>query len=120
MDFKVLSEADNILLEDSFSDGEIKSAVWDCEGSKSSGLDGYSFVFIRNCWSFIGKDFYRFFRDFHGNSKMSKAFSSSFSTLIPKNKTPLGLDNYMPILLDVFTRFYLNCLRQGLRKFWDI
>lgn len=99
VDFKVLSEVDTVLLENSFFYAEIKSSGWDCEDSKSPGPDRYNFVFLRNCWSLIGKEFCKFFRDFCGNSKMLKAFSSSFLTLIPKNKIPLGLDDYMLICL---------------------
>ncbi|KAI5385044.1 hypothetical protein KIW84_071877 [Lathyrus oleraceus] len=40
VDFKVLLEVDTVLLENSFSDGEIKSSGWDCEDSKSPGPDG--------------------------------------------------------------------------------
>lgn len=36
-------------LEAPFREGEIKEAIWGCEGSKSPGLDGYSFSFIRRC-----------------------------------------------------------------------
>lgn len=48
------------------------------------------------------------FRDFHGNSKMPKAFSSSFLTLIPKNKLPSGL-----FQKTLFIIFYPSCLLLG-------
>lgn len=47
--FKALSDANKVLSEDYFSDVEIKSAVWDCKGSKSLGPYRYNFVFIKNC-----------------------------------------------------------------------
>lgn len=47
--FKALSDANKVFSEDCFSDVEIKSAVWGCEGSKSLGPYMYNFVFIRNC-----------------------------------------------------------------------
>jgi len=37
----------------SFSEEEVKDAVWQCEGSKSPGRDGFYFNFIQSCWDVI-------------------------------------------------------------------
>ncbi|XP_076905281.1 uncharacterized protein LOC143560998 [Bidens hawaiensis] len=34
-----------------FSLSEIKNAVWDCEGDRLPGPDGYNFRFIKRCWN---------------------------------------------------------------------
>lgn len=35
------------MLTEAFSEEEIKRVVWDCESSKSPGLDGVNFGFIK-------------------------------------------------------------------------
>ena len=50
VDFNSISKKDNIMLIKSFSKGEIKRAVWECEGNKNLGPDGFNFNFIKNSW----------------------------------------------------------------------
>ena len=40
-----------------FSDAEITSAVWDCDGDKSPGPDGLNFNFIKKFWKTLKPDF---------------------------------------------------------------
>ncbi|KAI5389279.1 hypothetical protein KIW84_074797 [Lathyrus oleraceus] len=54
--FKVLSFEDNSKMEIPFSYMEVKTTVWDCEVSKSPGLDNYNLYFIRKCWDFLKVD----------------------------------------------------------------
>lgn len=97
------------LLEEPFSDQEIKEVVWRYEGSKSSGPNGYNFVFIKICWNIIKEDIIRFVKDFHSKARFSKAITSSFLNLVPKNSNPQGLDDTnIYIWWVVYTRSYLN------------
>ena len=50
VEFKFVSEEDNARLIATFSEDEVKEAVWQCEGSKCIRLDGFNFNFIKNCW----------------------------------------------------------------------
>lgn len=63
--FKLLSSEEKRYLEFPFEEGEIKYEVWSCEGSKCPGLDGYSLLLIKKCWSFIKNDVVSCFKDFH-------------------------------------------------------
>lgn len=45
--FNRISDRDNVYLTAKFEIEEIKEAVWDCDGSKSLGPDGYNFRFIK-------------------------------------------------------------------------
>ncbi|XP_058767333.1 uncharacterized protein LOC131641013 [Vicia villosa] len=47
--FKALSEVEVSVLEVPFTEVEIRNAVWDCEGSKSLGPDGFNLNFIKKC-----------------------------------------------------------------------
>ncbi|XP_058776603.1 uncharacterized protein LOC131650921 [Vicia villosa] len=67
-----LSAADSLELEGSFSEREVKDAIWAC-------------------------DLMRFCSDFHSKGKFVKSITSSFLALIPKNKDPQNLSEYRPI-----------------------
>ncbi|XP_058727137.1 uncharacterized protein LOC131598567 [Vicia villosa] len=99
MSFKSISMEEQMGLEYPFLESEIKEAIWDCGISKSLGPDGYSFLFIKNCWSFIKEDFIRFFNNFHFGEVLSKAVISSFLALNPKSSNLISLDDYRPICL---------------------
>ncbi|XP_058733515.1 uncharacterized protein LOC131605139 [Vicia villosa] len=114
INFNSMTVVDKELLEASFLDVEIKEVVWSFEGSNSSGPNKYNFFFIRKCWKFLKKDFYKFFNDFHGGSDVFfKATISSFLTLIPKKYNPSNLDDYRII-------FLVGCLYKALTKLLGI
>jgi len=46
IDFLIISEADSVSLTKELTE-EVKGVVWECDGSKSSGLDGYNLNFIK-------------------------------------------------------------------------
>lgn len=48
----------------SFTEGEIKQAVWACEGTMSPGPDGYTFAFFKAQWECIKGDIVRFVKEF--------------------------------------------------------
>ncbi|GKV23017.1 hypothetical protein SLEP1_g32806 [Rubroshorea leprosula] len=65
INFKQISLADNVLLTSPFSEEEIKSAVWDCDSTKSPGPDGFNFKFIKTMWEDIKSDVVGFIQEFH-------------------------------------------------------
>ncbi|CAK8576402.1 unnamed protein product [Lathyrus sativus] len=97
--FNKLSISEAKSLEVPFTDSEIKEAVWDCDGSKSPGPDGYNFVFIKRCWFLLKYDIFKVLTDFNSHSFLPKVVSSSFNTLTPKVDKPLHLREYRPICL---------------------
>ncbi|GJR82539.1 hypothetical protein Tco_0153324 [Tanacetum coccineum] len=48
-----LCALDRDSLETPISLDEVKNAVWDCDSSKSLGLDGFSFAFVKKYWNDI-------------------------------------------------------------------
>ncbi|XP_057443259.1 uncharacterized protein LOC130735191 [Lotus japonicus] len=65
--FRQLSQADNTFLTTSFDIDEVKETVWDCDGDKSPGPDGYNFTFIKSFWHILQDDFKRMIDEFHRN-----------------------------------------------------
>ncbi|CAK8568936.1 unnamed protein product [Lathyrus sativus] len=84
--FNSLSEADVDYLEALYSKFEIKAAVWSCDGTKKLGSDGFNFVFIKKCWIILKEDIIWFVKYFHPHAYLHKAVTSSFLTLIPKDR----------------------------------
>ncbi|KAJ0870349.1 putative RNA-directed DNA polymerase [Helianthus annuus] len=96
---KKLSIEQGTFLISTFSFNEVKNAIWDCDGDKAPGPDGFNFTFIKHYWDLLGEDFQRILVNFHNTGKISKGCSSSFITLIPKAKDPENLNDYRPIIL---------------------
>lgn len=55
--FESLSETEKSMLEEPFSEKEIKEVVWSC--------DGFSFEFLKNSQKVVKEDVFIFVRDFH-------------------------------------------------------
>lgn len=53
-----------------FTEEEIKDAIWDCEGSKSPGPDGFNLKFSRSCWDIIKGDLCRMLVEFHEHRRL--------------------------------------------------
>ncbi|XP_058755190.1 uncharacterized protein LOC131628373 [Vicia villosa] len=117
----VLTEEDVVLMERSFTEEEVKEAVWSCDGNKSPGPDGFSLEFFKVCWNVIKDDVLLFVRDFHEKDILSKYCSSSFITLIPKVSNPQSLSDYRPICLvgslyKILAKMMATRLRRLIRK----
>lgn len=97
--FNQLSEVENELLTTGFDMEEIREAVWDCEGDKSPGPDGFNFKFIKTFWHLFQSDFKRVLDDFHSLGTWPKGSNASFIALIAKVYVPLGLNDFRPISL---------------------
>lgn len=82
-----------------FSEEEVKQAIWDCEGSKSPGPDGFNFTFYKTCWHIIKNDLMRVFWEFHDNGKLMRGSNSSYIVLIPIREGASGIDHFRPISL---------------------
>ncbi len=99
VDFKSLNPTYNERLVAVFMEEEIRDAVWQCEGSKSPGPDGFNFSFIRKSWDLIKHDIFAAMALFHRTGTIPKGCNASFICLIPKVRDPSKLEQYRPISL---------------------
>ncbi|XP_057793325.1 uncharacterized protein LOC131009943 [Salvia miltiorrhiza] len=60
-----ISDSAREWLDRPFSEEEIKEAVWNCDGGKSPGPDGFNFLFMKRCWDVIKGDLLSVLREFH-------------------------------------------------------
>ncbi|GKU89286.1 hypothetical protein SLEP1_g3443 [Rubroshorea leprosula] len=116
-DLKQLSSEENNWLTAQFTEEEIKEAVWNCNGSKSLGPDGFNFNFIKRLSPTIKQDVVAFVKEFWVNGKLVKGSNSSFIVLIPKKESPQGLGDFRPIsLIGCLYKIIAKLLANRLRK----
>nr|GEV25545.1 hypothetical protein [Tanacetum cinerariifolium] len=77
-----MEEAKNIVRE--VSDDEINDAVFEIDGDKALGLDGFSFEFFKKAWDVIGKDFCSAVKEFFRSGKLLGEINATLIALIPK------------------------------------
>ncbi|KAJ0638467.1 putative RNA-directed DNA polymerase [Helianthus annuus] len=82
-----------------FSLIEIKDAVWDCDGDRAPGPDGFNFKFIKRFWEGFQNDFIALFNKFYADGTLNSCCTSSFLALIPKVKDPASPMDFRPISL---------------------
>lgn len=109
LQFKCLNDQDRLYLDGKFYESEIKEAVWSCSGNNSACSDGYTFDFLKKCQETVKENMVSFVKDFHSKERLTKAYTTSFLTLIPKVNNPHSLSKYKPICL-------VGCLYKILAK----
>ncbi|CAL0325442.1 unnamed protein product [Lupinus luteus] len=109
IDFKCISEEDNVFLTTRFEEAEIRDAVWSCDGDKIPGPDGYNFSFLKKFWECVKKEIVAMVDDFFLSGNLARGCNASFIVLIPKNGCPQGLGDYRPISL-------IGCIQKIISK----
>ena len=99
VEFKSINTSDNESLLAIFSEEEIRDAVWQCEGSKSRGPDGFNFNFLKQSWEILKDDIMVALSFFHESGSLPKGCNTSFIALVPKVRDPIKLEQYRPISL---------------------
>ena len=99
VEFKSLSLDVSLSMIEAFSEEEIKEAVWQCEGTKSPGPDGFNFNFIKKSWDSLKTDFVAALECFHETGVIPKGCNASFIALVPKIRDPCNLNQFRPISL---------------------
>lgn len=89
-----LEATDGAALTAHFTKEEIKSAVWDCDESKSPGPDIFGMEFYKSCWDIIKDDILRSFGEFHSNGKLVKGSNPSYIALISKKEGICNLHQF--------------------------
>jgi hypothetical protein len=98
-DIPQVTEEENRLLVENFSEEEVKKAVFQMEHNKSPGPNGFSAEFYQVFWEIINGDLMALFHEFHHGSL--PLFSLNFGTIIllPKSAEALKIQQYRPICL---------------------
>jgi len=97
--FNSISESDNEMLIGSFSEEEVKNAVWSYDSSKRLGPDGFNFCFIKHSWDVVNKDICTTIKDFAISDSWPRGSNTSSICLVPKSDNPHSLGDFRPISL---------------------
>lgn len=73
-----LNEQESRSLEEPFTRDEIKQAVFEGNGDKSPGHDGFNLEFLKKCWDTVREEIVLFIQVFHKGGKLPKAVTASF------------------------------------------
>lgn len=77
----------------SFSEAEIREAIWDMKNESAPGPNGYGVTIFKRFWETIKGDYTRMFEDLHEECLDIKRLNYGVITLIPKIKEPTLLNN---------------------------
>jgi hypothetical protein len=97
--FPTLSIDEVEMLEVGFLEEEIRIVVFDSDGNKSSGPDGFNGEFFKASWEVIKGDLKIFVDEFYIRGKLPKGFLAYFIALIPKVSNPHTINEFRPISL---------------------
>jgi hypothetical protein len=99
-----------------FTTDEIDKIVHDLPSDKAPGPDGFSGLFIKKCWPIIKYDFYRLCDEFWNGAVNLQIINDAFITLVPKNNSPEGPNDYRPIsLLNISLKILTKLLANRLQ-----
>ncbi|XP_057810311.1 uncharacterized protein LOC131024792 [Salvia miltiorrhiza] len=94
-----LDDNDSRWLIRPFEEKEIKEAIWNSDGNKSPGPDGFNFTFWKASWDTIKGDLVQVMAEFHANGKIPRGCNTSFVVLIPKKQEAGSIEEFRPISL---------------------
>nr|GFC91544.1 RNA-directed DNA polymerase, eukaryota, reverse transcriptase zinc-binding domain protein [Tanacetum cinerariifolium] len=79
------------------SNEEIKLALFDIDGNKALGPDGFSSQFFKDSWSVVGDEVCKAVRDFFSNGNLLKEINATVISLVPKVAAPSKVSDYRPV-----------------------
>lgn len=98
-DIPRVSEEENAILRASFTEGEVKEAIFQMEHNKSLGPNGSPAEFYQHCWDVIKDDLLQVFHDFHYSDLNLFKFNFREIILLLKIEVACRIQQYRPICL---------------------
>ena len=86
-------------LERPFSEEEVKEAVFECDGSKTPGPDGFSLAVFQTQWDTVKTDMMKVFEEFYGSGIINGISNETYICLIPKKLNSCRVRDFRPISL---------------------
>jgi hypothetical protein len=105
-----VSEGENAVLEDRFTEEEIKKVVFESFPDGALGPDGVSFTFYQHFWDVIKGDLLEMFDDFHNGRLDLYRPNFALVTIIHKEKDARTMNMSRPISLLNYSYKIFKCL----------
>lgn len=98
-DIPQVSDLENPLLTDEFTEKEVREAIFQMEHNKAPGLDGFPAEFYQYFWETIKQDLLQLFNEFHLGNRPLHSLNFEVITLLPKKVDAVKIQPYRPIYL---------------------
>ena len=99
LDWFLISGESASRLESPFIEKEISKAIFQLDGDKALGPDGFTIAVFQDCWDVIKEDLVKVFDEFHRSGIINQSTNASFIVLLPKKSMAKKISDYRPISL---------------------
>lgn len=96
---KLISDEDNVMLMAPFSIQEVKEVVFSMALDKAPSPDGFTTLFLKKCWPFLGEDLRLVLEEAQCNRSILKEFNTTLVAIILKLENPKYFVDFRPIPL---------------------
>jgi hypothetical protein len=112
-DIPQVSPLERELLEEEFSEKEVREAIFGMKHNRAPGPDGFPAEFYQVFWSLIKNDLMAMFRDFYRGDLPLFCLNFGVITLLPKGQEVKKVQQYRPICMlnvsfKIFTKVLAN------------
>jgi hypothetical protein len=115
-----VSEEENAVLEEEFTEEEIKKRVFESYPDGAPGPNGISFMFYQHFWNVVKGDLIEMFDDFHKGRLDLYRLNFALVTIIPKEKDARTMNKYRPIsLLNCSYKIFTNVITNRIGRVID-
>jgi hypothetical protein len=115
-----VSEEENAVLEEEFTEEEIKKRVFESYPDGAPGPNGISFMFYQHFWNVVKGDLIEMFDDFHKGRLDLYRLNFALVTIIPKEKDARTMNKYRLIsLLNCSYKIFTNVLTNRIGRVID-
>ncbi|GKB77880.1 hypothetical protein Tco_0944775, partial [Tanacetum coccineum] len=116
-----LSAEDALDMVRMVNDEEIKIEMFQIDGNKAPGPDGFSAYFFKKAWSIVGTDVCNTIKEFFRTGKLLNEVNSTLISLIPKIQTPDKVTDFRPIaccnvLYKCISKIIIDIMKNALEK----
>ena len=78
---------------------EIKTTVFECDGNKAPGPDGFPLIVFQSQWGVVKEDLFKVFKEFYNTGIINGVVNETYICLIPKKTNFSRIKDFRPISL---------------------